>query len=152
VTASPTLKPPKRKIKEAIKALLLNQTPAGDRVSISRAIPTQYEDLPIINIYSTGESSGLFDVSQKRYKRILEIKIECLVAEKNEDELDLKLELMADKIEALMEKDETFGNVANAVELLGADYQIESEAVTCVGLLALRYGIEFFKYRSRDNR
>lgn len=149
MTESATQKPPKRRIKEAIQAALKGKTPAGDAVFLSRAIPSQYEDLPIINVYSTGETSGIFDVSQKRYRRVLEVKIECLVTGKDDDDLDLKMEVLADRVEALLEIDETFGGVANSLELIGADYQAESEAATSVGLLSLRYGVEFFAYAQR---
>lgn len=139
----------KRNLKIAIQKVLKGKTPAQDRVLLSKSLPTEYETLPVVLIYSTGESSELFDVSPKRYRRILTIVVECVATGVDDDDLDKNLEEIGDLVETWMELDETFGGIANRLELAGADYQTESGGASPIGLLSLRFEIEFFTYANR---
>jgi len=149
MSASATQKPPKRALKEAVKALLTEKTPAGARVFLSRGIPTQTEEMPLVLIYTPSESAEVFDVSQKRYKRVLDLRIECITQGVDDDDLDRRLETLGELVEELMERDETLGGIASTVEFLGAEYQVEHVSDSPTGLLALRYGIEFYTYAQR---
>jgi len=128
---------------------LLKRTPAEEKVFLSRSIPTDYEDGTIILIYSTGETSAAFDESPKRYRRRLAVRIECLTSGNDDDNLDAKLEELGDRVESLMEVDDTFGGLANSVELTGSSYQTEDNAQSPMGLLALLFEVEFFTYAIR---
>jgi len=134
----------KRKIKEEIQKLLLNKTGAQSRVSISRSIPTDAQDLPAILIYSTGENVDRFNEAPKNYRRTLNVNLEIIAAGNDDDHLDYILEDIGDKVEELMELDETLGGLANKLELSGSSYQSEPDAQSPIGSLVLAYQIEFF--------
>lgn len=134
----------KRKIREHLRTILLNNTEAGQKVSIGRAIPAETEQLPIINIYTTGEDVRRFDEAPKTYQRSMSLVVECIAAGDNDDDLDIRLEKLGDKVEELVEKDETFGGLLNKIELTGTDYQSESEAQSPIGALILRFTAQFY--------
>lgn len=149
MSGSQTQKLLKRKIKEAVRARLLNGTPAGEAVFLSRSIPVQYEEQTVLLIYSTGETSRAFDESPKRYRRALGLRIEAISSGNDDDDLDQKLENLADAIEDLMEHDDTFGGLSNSIEYQGCDYQTDDAAASPMGMVAMRYEIEFFTYAVR---
>lgn len=134
----------KRNIRLKIQDLLLNKTDARERVYINRTIPTQAESLPVILIYSTGESIRRFNEAPKDYKRNLSIRIECVASGSKDDDLDLLLEQLADKVEEVMEIDDTLGDLVNKSELVSTDYQADPDAESPTGILALVYDVEFF--------
>lgn len=149
MTDSKTLEPIKRRLKKAVKAALMGKTPVGDKVFLSRTVPTQYEEHFVILIFSMDEAVGRFNEAPKDYKRNLTVRIEVVGVEDDDDALDGKLELVADRIERLMEVDETLGGLANKLELTGAEYRGDGQAQSPMGLLALIYDIEFFTDANR---
>lgn len=134
----------KRNIRLKIQALLQNQTEAKERVYINRVIPTQSEDLPVILIYTTGESISRFNEAPKDYRRVMSVRIECIDKGNTDDDLDFKLETLADKVEEVMEIDDTLGDLVNKSELVSTDYQADPDAESPTGILALTYSVEFF--------
>ena len=147
---SVTLKLAKRKMKEFVQTKLLNKTDAGARVYIGRSIPTNSEDLPAILIYSTGENISRFNEAPKNYQRNMNLLVECIAAGNDDDDLDIRLETLAEKVEALLEIDETLGGIANKLELAGSDYQSEPDAASPLGNLALRFNVEFYTDAIRE--
>lgn len=133
----------KRQIRIYIQSLLKGKTAAKDRVFINRAVPTQEEELPVILIYSTAESIRRFNEAPKDYLRTMTLKIEVIAQGSKDDDLDGILEGFGDKVEALMELDETLGDLVSHLELTATEYQADSEATNSVGLLALTYSIIF---------
>ena len=107
----------KRAIKEYVRDVLKNKTSAGANVFISRSLPTQHEALPSILVYTTGENVSLFDVSYKRYRRSMNLRIECVTIGDDDEDLDLKLEEMGEVVEDYLDRDETFSGLINKVEL-----------------------------------
>lgn len=112
-------------------------------------MPVQEEQLPALRIYTTGETSNMFDASQKRYERMLALSVECYAQGDNDDDLDQRLEELGDAVEAAMHIDETFGNVASDVEYVGCDYQLEPVATAPLGVMIQRYSIKFYSYAQR---
>lgn len=143
----------KRRIKVAIRDLLRNQHKSVDaeNIRVSRTIPTQSESLPAILIYSTTENVRRFDESPKRYERTLTVNIECLDSGNNDDDMDMRLEVIADQVEALMERDETLGGIANDLELVSTNYQQEPDGESPMGSLVLQYNVEFYQYAIRPD-
>lgn len=139
-----TQKPVKRRIKEAVAALLLGKTQADSKVFISRSIPVQSEELPCILVYSATENIEQFNEAPKDYRRRLTLIIECIDAGDNDDDLDERVEKLAEIVETLMEVDETLGGLVNRLNLIGTDYQQEPDGESPMGSLILRYSVEFF--------
>lgn len=150
MSESTTLEFVKRKIKIAVRDLLTNKTEAKEKVKISSSIPTQVELLPAIRIYSTSESVSRFNESPKNYKRNLILAVECIDCGDDDDNLDMRLEILGEQIEALMELDETLGKLINKLELTGSAYQYEADAQSPVGSLILTYNVEFFAYAQKE--
>ncbi len=140
----------KRQIKEKVQNFLKGKTAAEDRVFISRSIPTQYEEQDVILIHTTGESIERFDQAPKSYKRNLTLLIECVSTGDTDSDLDLQLEEMGEIVEDWLEQDETLDGLVNKVELVGTDYQYEPEAQNPMGLLALRFDVEFYTFPAPD--
>jgi len=151
VTESKTLEFVKRRIKVAVRDLLLERTEAKSNVKISSSIPTQLEELPAIRIYSTNESVSRFNEAPKNYRRNLNLAIECIDVGENDDNLDMRLEILGEQIETLMEIDETLGRLVNKLELTGSAYQYEPDGPSPVGSLILTFSIEFFTYAQRES-
>lgn len=151
MTKSVTQEFVKRRIKVAIRDLLRagHKDVDPNLIRVSRSIPTQSEDLPAILIYSTTESVRRFDESPKRYERTLTVNIECLDSGNNDDDMDMRLEVIADRVEAIMESDETLGGIANDLELVSSNYQQEPDGESPMGSLVLQYNIEFYQYAIR---
>lgn len=135
----------KRKIKEAIKKLLIDgDTDAETRVSISRSIPTDAQNVPALLIYTTGEAVSRFNEAPKNYRRALNVNIEIMAAGNDDEHLDLILETIGDEVEQLMEKDETLGGLCNKLELVATAYQSEPDGQSPLGSLVLSYSVDFF--------
>lgn len=133
----------KRAIREYVKRKLVGKTDASDRVFINRVIPTQIEELPVILVYSLGESISRFNEAPKDYKRDFNLRVEIVSAGDQDDDLDERLELIADKVESLLEQDETFGDLVSHIELKSTEYTGDHEAQSPVGMLALNYSVIF---------
>lgn len=133
----------KRAIREYVKKALIGKTDAGQRIFINRVIPTQIEDLPVILVYSLGENVTRFNEAPKDYKRDFNLRVEIVAAGDQDDDLDERLELIADKVESLLEQDETFGDLVSHIELKSTEYTGDHEAQSPVGMLALNYSVVF---------
>lgn len=151
MTQSQIQKYVKRLIKVAIRDLLKANHGGVDanNIQISRTIPTQSESLPAILIYTTTESVRRFDESPKRYERVLTVNIECMDMGDTDDDLDLRLEVIADRVETILESNETLGGIANDLELVSANYQQEPDGEAPMGSLVLQYNIEYYQFAQR---
>lgn len=149
----------KRLIKEKVRDILaaivtpaagatpaVYATPAGEKVFVSRLIPTDFEDQTVILIFGTGEQVSRFDQSPKSYRRTFSLRVECIDYGDNDDDLDERLEALGEAVEKVMEYDETLGGLVNKLELSSTEYTTDSEAASPVGLLALTYNVEFFTF------
>jgi hypothetical protein len=134
----------KRKAKEAIQKLLNTIPNVQGRVSISRTIPTDAQNLPAILIYSIGETASIHNEAPRTYRRNLTVQIEVIAAGNDDDHLDFLLEDLGDKIENYMERDETLGDLVNRLELTGTSYQSEPDAQSPIGSLVFSYSVEIF--------
>lgn len=146
---SATQKTLKREIKKHVKALLTGKTLAGANVAVSKSLPAQEDEFPAIRVYSLSESVDVFDMSQKRYSRVLNLNIECYASGDDPDSLDDTLETLGEAVEIEMDRDDSFGGLVDSVNLIGADYQYEPVATAPLGVLILRYAIRFYTYAQR---
>jgi hypothetical protein len=134
----------KRKIKEAIQSLLIGKTNAKEKVFVSRSVPVDVEDLPAILIYSTSENVRRFNEAPKDYQRELTVAVECLATGNDDDDLDLKLEVLGETVESLMEIDETLGDIVHKVELTGTGYTQDPDGQSPLGSLVLQFAVTFY--------
>lgn len=135
----------RRAIREKVQAILKGRTPAGDSVFVSRAIPSDTEYLPVVLIYTTGERVNDFDESPKRYRREMSLLIECIVAGDDDEDLDDKIEILADAVEALIEDDDQLGmKEVNGTVLSATEFTQDAKSASPVGRLALQYTVTYF--------
>jgi hypothetical protein len=132
-----------------VRDLLLNNTEAKNRVYIGRTVPTKTDEpnaLPILLIYSIDEDVRRFNQAPKNYRRNLTVNIECIDTGNTDDDLDRRLEVLAETVEDLMEKDERLGlKEVNFLELTGANYQAQADGESPFGSLILTYNVEYFR-------
>jgi hypothetical protein len=141
----------KRAIRKNVRALLLNKTEALDQVFINRSLPTQQEKLPALLVYSLGEGIRRFDEAPKTYERSFNLRIEIIVSgtrlendAEEDDDLDSRLEAIGEQVEALMEVDETLGNLVHTLDLTASEYQQDPDAQESLAVLMLTYNVVFF--------
>lgn len=144
MSGTPNQKPIKRQIKEAIRGVLIGKTDAKNRVSISQTTPTDDEEVPAILIYAVSENVNRFNQSPKDYKRVLTLTIECISNGNHDDDLDVQLENLGEQVEAIMEMDETLGDLVDRVELTASAYATSEEGSTYMGSLFLTYDVVFY--------
>jgi hypothetical protein len=149
VTALNTPGAVRRAIREKIKAILVGQTPALNSVFISRSLPTEADALPAIGIYTTGETVERFNEAPKDYRRELSLMIEVNIAGDTDDDLDQKREDFADKIESLIEKDETLGGLVDSLWLTANEFAENSEGESPIGKLSVLYTVRFYMDAAR---
>ena len=136
----------KRKTREYVRETLIKiGTPAGKNIAIGKTAPTWIKNLPAILIYASNESVQRFEEAPKTYRREFSLSIECITAGNEDNDLDLALEEMAERVEDIMEVDETLGDLVNKIELRGSEYQVESDGQSPSGALVLTYAIEFYQ-------
>ena len=121
----------------------MGKTTAGENVTIARASNVDIEDLPCINIYTIGEAINRHDEAPKTYKRGMDLVIECVTTGDDDDDADLKAEIMSELVEDLMEQDEELGGFGDRLELTATDYRNEPDAQSPVQKIALVYRIDF---------
>lgn len=136
--------PFKRKLKEKLKALFLERAGVKERVYISRSVPTGIEETPVILIYSPNETVEVNDQSPKTYDRNLQIKVECICQGNTDDDLDFDLEVMAQRIEDLIEFDDTMGGLVQHTVLTGVEYQTEPDGQSPMGAAILTFDFQYY--------
>jgi hypothetical protein len=135
-------------IRDKIKALLLGQTDAEDRIFTNRVIPNEVDELPVINIYTIEESSEIYNSSPMEYERSVTVAIE--VIDSVDSEIDDRLDEMADSVEAIMHGDDTLESVASKVVYTGTQLTINSDGENLIGSLRLTYEITYYSYHGID--
>jgi len=136
----------KRKIREYVRDTLIEiGTPAGKQVFIGRTGPSWVENLPVILIYPSNEGIQRFNEAPKTYKREFNLSIECLAAGDTDDNLDYNLEVMGERVEDIMEVDETLGECVDRIELTSTEYQTEADGQSPSGALVLTYRVLFYQ-------
>lgn len=136
----------RRAVREKVKEILLGETDAGDAVYISRALPTDAEAMPAISIYTGDEAVELFDQSPKRYQRNLQLLIEVAIAGDTDDELDFERDKFGDKIEAILEEDETLGDLVDSIQLTSNELEQDATGESPTGKLSITYNVRYYLY------
>lgn len=134
----------RKQIREAIAALLLNETAAGDRVYRSRIRPAHQDKLPCILVYSNSEEVEIFNEAPRKYRRILTSTIE-IQAKANED-LDETLDEIAEDVEHALHQDHALvgdgppsGALCEDTILTGVEITHTDNGSTVIGSCVMTY-------------
>ena len=73
-------------IRNAVKALLLNRTDAGDRISTNRSEQIWRAEIPCIVIYSRRGSFERISAAQQMFKRVAMIDVELVVEQESDSD------------------------------------------------------------------
>lgn len=135
--------PRRHQIREALRIMLEGQTDAGDKVYSNRVSSFWRGELPCVSIYMRDEEATPREMAAKSYIRKGNISIE-IHAEAKED-LDLKLDQIADQVETVIQADPSLGgNVLGSI-LTGTEIELSEQATTPIGVLVLSYQITYIK-------
>jgi hypothetical protein len=126
-------------IREAVKALLLGHTNAGNAVYVTRKAPVGAPS-PAIAIYTLGESAADEDTAPRILKRSLDLMIEVFAAGETADN---QLDDLSVQIEAAMHQDETLGGIVDDCVLSDTEAEFFLEGAKLVGLLRMVYQVTY---------
>lgn len=148
------MKHPRQAIREAIKAALVNRTPAAGRVMTNRRTPLSQspsamgddKELPAILIFTRDESSVIFDESPRRYRRTATVEVEAALEISPTTALDDDLDTFALQIETLMLLDDMLSGAANDTRLTGTGMTIADTGAKLIGAVILTFEVEYFTY------
>lgn len=136
----------KRKIREYVRDILINTgTPANKNIRVGRTAPNWIENIPAINIFPSNEAVQRFNEAPKDYRREFALAIECIAGGNNDDDLDYNLEVMAERVEDIMEIDETLGGLVDRIELQNVEYQAEPDGQSPTGAVVLTYNVRWYQ-------
>ncbi len=128
-------------IRNAIFNVLDGNTSVGTKVFVNRPNPYNETDLPAIFIYSAEESSIDANLSQKTYKRTLNLAIEARVS--SSTSVDNSLDDIADEIENLIKSDLTLAGLCNNISMTGSEFDQAAEGRRVIGALRLNFEIKY---------
>lgn len=143
---------PRQLIREAAKAMLLNQGPWLDRVYTNRmralsARPAQRSDrsqLPALVIYTRNEKAEIFNAAPREYKCSVELIIELI--DDASDGVDDLLDSMAETVERIFGRDDTIAETADDCEYVGSDMTIIADGVERpIGAVAISFQATYYR-------
>ena len=134
----------RKAIRNAMKDLLLaGNTAAADRVFASRGHPLQKDELPAILVYTLQEGSEVFEASPKRYRRTVQVAVDCIAS--LSEHVDDALDDLAEQIETLVAADDTLGGTASDCELTQTEMSIAQVAEDTVMSCRLTFSVQYLK-------
>lgn len=133
----------RQEIREAVKAMLLDQTLANANVYSNRVSTFWKQQLPSISVFTRDEETTPRDLANSKYVRTLNLTIE-IHAEAKEN-LDDTLDTIADQIETLIGTDQSLGGTALGTIMTGTTVELAGEAATPVGVLTLSFQTKYIK-------
>ena len=153
----------RKKIREAIKALLVNKTPSADRVWTNRPNPLSLrpgqkstrEQLPAILIYTKVEDAEVFNEAPREYLRTVEVIVE--VAAAMNDTIDDTLDEYAEQIEDIILEDDSLGQdpqypndprerVAAETRIIRTNLVIADGGEIPIGAAIITFEVDYYKY------
>lgn len=126
-----------------VDILKSGNTLAGQRVYASRVRPGIQPVFPMIAVYTPKEDAKNIGINPDQYERDLELVIEC-VSEDIQTDVETKLDILLNQIEALIDTDENMiPNVSN-IEYLGTTVDLYNvgERDTASGII--RYSVKYY--------
>jgi len=143
---------PRQQIREAAKAMLLNQGPWLDRVYTNRMRalsqrPAQRSDrsqLPALVIYTRDEKAEIFNVAPREYKCVVDLVFEVIAD--STDDVDIVLDDMAVLIERIMGRDDTIAETADDCVYSASQMTIIADGVERpIGAIAVTFQATYYR-------
>lgn len=135
---------PKRQlIREAIKAILIDNTDAASNVYTNRVSAFWRSELPSISVYMRDEELTPRDMANKSYIRKGTISIE-IHAEANEG-LDDSLDAITDQVEALLLNDPGLAGTVSGFIFQNQEFELAGDATTNIGVSTLTMQVTYLK-------
>ena len=138
----------RKSIKEKITEIIKGKTDAGESVFASRSIPTDINDLPVVLIYFKNEGVEIFDESPRRYKRVANFTVECIVSGNDDNDASNKSEDLLSQVEDSLAIDETLGCLVSDSWLGNVQFQSEPDGQSPIAATVLTYNVKYFKNSS----
>lgn len=137
----------RKQIRDFIVAVLKGQTAAGQEIYAHRLRTLDASRLPAIGVATTDERSDIYrhddDGCGKGYRRTLNITVDLYATG---DRADDQADALAEQVEALMERDETFGGRVRDMALVSSADIYSEDGERMAGRKRLTYSTV---YRTR---
>ena len=131
-------------IRDAIVAQLISAsiTGVGSSVFSTRFKPIQKSDLPIITVYTLTEEV-VDNGKAERFDRELTVNVEAYVEEDASENVDLKLDNLAEEIEDALND---FKANCRDMDLVRTDINVENKGDLTNGVIRLSYLVKYSKH------
>jgi|GEM_PF-6597550 len=134
-----------------VEAIKTANTVAGNTVVNNATKATWIEKLPAVSVNTISESAKIFEQSPPRWKRTLDLQVECKVAVKGSDE-----EKLSDAIDYLMHQceqalgyawsfNDKFSCLMNEMEITSITVEFEDGGQNLVAGGSILYQIEYYQ-------
>jgi len=129
-------------IRNAVTALLLNNTSAGDKVFESRVYPLENPKLPALLVYTKQEVVADQSMSRPRTQiRQLQLTVEAYV--KATSNIDETADTLALEVEQIIAADPTLGGLAKDTMLTNTDIQLSADGEKPIAVAVLTYTVNY---------
>ncbi len=149
---------PRKLIRDAAKAQLVNQTAAGTTISTTRVTPWRPQQLPAIAIYML--TDPVQTESMKSAPRELERRpamvIECALkmsdtfVASNGGNMDDALDAFEMQVLAAISKDDTLGGTVGDIVIMDSEVEILREGDQLIGVIACPFLVKYHMYMPTD--
>lgn len=135
----------RKAIRGAAKAIIVAAaTDMGDRVFENRVRPFRHNQLPAASLFTRSESVEVNSEGPRLYQRDLELYVQVVVD--GEDDVDDRIDEIADAVEVAMEADPTLGALSFVADteldrIEGPE--LSSDGSRIVGMAALVYRVTY---------
>lgn len=135
----------RKTLRDAIVAALSGATVAGTQVRSVRVDPTQFGELPAINVYviSDDVDEESITTAPRELKRVAVVAVEGWLAG-DADTIDDALDAFALEIETAMDADVNFGGTVSDSILAGTEIKIDPKGEKPIGVVHLQYAVTYF--------
>lgn len=131
----------RKEIRNAVKAMLINATGAGENVYSNRETSLWEAELPAILIYTRDESSEVRGTAGRNSIRTLQLQID--IKAMADDSVDDTLDDIANEVEALIEADLSLSGTAQSAILTSTELTLDASSETEKGVATLTYEIKY---------
>lgn len=129
-------------IRNAVTALLLNNTSAGNKVYESRVYPLENPKLPALLIYTKQEVVADQSMSRPRTQvRQLQLTVEAYV--KATSNIDETADTLAVEVEQIIAADPTLGGLAKDAMLTNTDIQFLDDGEKPIAVAVLTFTVNY---------
>ena len=133
----------RKAIRNAVVALLQAGMSIGaSKVFESRVVPTHYEELPAVTVYSLSEHNELFSAGAKQMRRTLRLAIE--IAVQAVGNVDDALDDLAEEVENIMRANEDLSGTCSDFLPRDVEIDLQPSGEQVIGGLRITYDVTYF--------